>query len=535
LTAGLLNKARRGDLALRLPAGLVRDELGRVEKDPERAVQHCIELVFTTFLQVRSSPKVLDFFNRRGLKLPRRDPCGELIWRTSNTNTILAILQNPAYAGAFVYGRSRSFRPGVSPSDASQRRLPMEEWRIVVRDKSPAYVAWETDLRIQTMLKDNYAEYDRAQNRGVPGDGKALLQGIVYCGECGHKMPVQYKGGAFYVCNFLKQTYRVKGCQLIHADRVDAAVVEAFFQALAPIELDVSARAVTAIAHSDEQAARAHRQMVERLRYQADLARRQFLRGDPDNRLVTAELEARWEAALREFKQAEEAAARPGPSTEVVCALTPELKAGFTELGRQLPAVWGTPLLSNHERKALLRCLIEKVVIHRVVRDLVQARIVWQGGATTTLRVPVPVGCIKDLSTAREMQEQIRVLLLAGKCDREIAEQLTAQGHRSPMRSVVIADTVKVLRLRQGLKRKRQPSGQRRVPGHRTLPELAQALGVAEWWLRESIQRGRIAIGKDPGTKMYLFPDAPETLAKLSDLKAGRTSKISFSKEHQDA
>jgi hypothetical protein len=106
-----------------------------------------------------------------------------LIWRTPNTNTILAIRQNPAYAGAFVYGRSRSFRPGASPSDASQRRLPMEEWRIVVRDKYPAYVAWETYLRIQTMLKDNYAEYDRAQNRGVPGDGKALLQGIVYCGE----------------------------------------------------------------------------------------------------------------------------------------------------------------------------------------------------------------------------------------------------------------------------------------------------------------------------------------------------------------
>lgn len=115
--------------------------------------------------------------------------------------------------------------------------------------------------------------------------------------------------------------------------------------------------------------------MVERLRYQADLARRQFLRVDPDNRLVAAELEARWEAALREFRQAEESAARPGPSTEAVCALTPELRAAFTELGRKLPAVWGTPLLSNHQRKALLRCLIEKVVIHRVVRDLVQARI----------------------------------------------------------------------------------------------------------------------------------------------------------------
>lgn len=536
LTAGLLNKAARGDLALRLPVGLVRNELGQVEKDPDQAVQHCIELVFTTFLQVRYSPKVLDFFNQRGLKFPRRDRFGGLVWRTPNTNMIMAILKNPAYAGAFVYGRSRSVRRGAVQLRAAQQRLPLAEWRIVVRDKYPAYVAWETYLRIQAMLRDNYAEYDRAQNRGVPRDGKALLQGLVYCGECGHKMPVQYKDGTFYVCNFLKQSYHARGCQFIHADRVDAAVVAAFFQALAPIELDVYARTVAALNQSEEQAAQAHRQLLERLRYQAALAQRQFLRVDPDNRLVAAELEARWEAALRDLRQAEEVAARPRPGTEeAACTLTPELRAAFTELGRKLPAVWGTPLLSNHQRKALLRCLIEKVVIHRLMRDLVQARIVWVGGATTTLRVPVPVGCIEDLSTATEMQEQIRVLFSAGKSDQEIAEQLTAQGHRSPMRNVVLAGTVKVLRLRQGLKRKRQPSGQRRVPGRRTLPELAQALGVAEWWLRESIQQGRIAVGKDPGTKMYLFPDGPETLAKLSELKAGRTAKISFSKEHQDA
>jgi DNA invertase Pin-like site-specific DNA recombinase len=130
LTAGLLNKAQRGDLALRLPVGLVRNELGQVEKDPDRAVQRGIELVFTTFLRVRYSPKVLDFFNQRGLKLPRRDRYGELIWRTPNTNMILAILKNPAYAGAFVYGRSRSLRSGAAQQTASQisRRSRPSSW-----------------------------------------------------------------------------------------------------------------------------------------------------------------------------------------------------------------------------------------------------------------------------------------------------------------------------------------------------------------------------------------------------------------------
>jgi DNA invertase Pin-like site-specific DNA recombinase len=195
MTAGLLNKAQRGDLALFLPVGLVRDADGVVRKEPNLEVQHRLELVFATFLPRRSASKVLQFFNAQHLLLPRRTRFGDVVWKVPTVSAILAILKNPAYAGAFVYGRTRTVRTGAGPRQASQKKLPLEQWRIRVNDKYPAYISWATYEQIQAMLKDNYAEYDRNKTRGIPRPGAALLHGLVYCGQCGHKMVVQYKSG----------------------------------------------------------------------------------------------------------------------------------------------------------------------------------------------------------------------------------------------------------------------------------------------------------------------------------------------------
>ena len=184
--------------------------------------------------------------------------------------------------------------------------MPLEEWKVCIRDKYPAYISWETFVTIQGMILDNHSEYDRNKTRGVPRPGKALLHGLVYCGECGHKMVVQYKKGTRYICNYLRQQYQVPVCQYLPADPIDAYVVGVFFDALAPAELDLYAQAVAALQQEDEHMRRARQQQIERLRYQARLAERQFNQADPDNRLVTAELERRWEAALRELQQAEE-------------------------------------------------------------------------------------------------------------------------------------------------------------------------------------------------------------------------------------
>src|SRR3982751_1581293 len=303
---GLLSKAERGELALLLPAGLARDGSGRVVKDPDREVQERIGLVFASFLELGSVGKVLRSFRAHALTVPRRDRFGEVIWRTPTDGMISAILKNPAYAGAFVYGRTRSCRATYASGKLITARCPMAEWKIVVKNRYPAYVGWEDFERIQAMLRDNHAEYARHRTRGVPREGAALLQGSVWCGRCGHKMTVEYKSGTRYVCNFLQRSQGGPLCQHLSADPIDARVVAAFFAAAGPAELETWERARDARRQAEEALDRAEVQQVERLRYQALLAERQFTRVDPDNRLVAAELEHRWEVALRELRRAEE-------------------------------------------------------------------------------------------------------------------------------------------------------------------------------------------------------------------------------------
>ncbi len=533
MRAGLLNKAERGELALRLPAGLERGETGQVHKDPHLEVQERIGLVFQTFLHRKSASQVLRFFNAEAFRLPRRDRFGDVVWKKPTVAAILSILKNPAYAGAFVYGRTRTTRD--PEGNVSTKRLPMDQWRIGVNDVYPAYISWETFEQIQAMLADNYAEYDRNKTRGIPRAGAALLHGLLYCGECGHKMLVQYKEGTYYLCNALRQQYGVSVCQNIPGDPIDARVVNAFFQALSPVELDVYARAVAAQQETEASIDQAHQQQIERLRYEAALAERRFNRVDPDNRLVAAELERRWEAALQALQQAEATYAQRQQQAAAPVTLPAELREAFTALGQKLAEIWDQDVLTRPQKKALLRCLIDKVVIHRATRDCVHTRIVWRGGDTTTLEIPIPVGSFADLSGAAEMEALIQELSRAGQSDEEIAAHLTTLGHRSPRDpDKVLPNTVKIIRLRHGILQERSQSHPRHIPGCLTVPQIARALDVTPHWIYYRIDIGRIQVIKDVNTGLYLFPDQPDTLEQFSQFKEGKLKNLRFVEEYQD-
>jgi DNA invertase Pin-like site-specific DNA recombinase len=529
LTAGLLQKATRGELALTLPTGLVRTSQGTVHKIPHQEAQARLSLVFETFLQCRSASKVVEVFNTHDLLLPRRDRFGDLVWKAPRVAAVLSILKHPAYAGAFTYGRTRTLRREANQVRPSITRLPQEQWRICIPDIYPPYISWDTYLQIQAMLTDNHAEYDRNKTRGIPRPGKALLHGLVYCGECGHKMVVQYKGGTRYICNYLRQQYRTPVCQYIAADPVDTRVVDTFLQALSPVELDVYTQALAKRQQQAERIAKAHAQHLERLRYEAAYCERQFHHVDPEHRHVAAELEHAWELALQALKQAEAAAKqRAQPSTPSAPALPPALQAAFRAIGRSLPELWPTDVLSQAQRKALLRCLIDKVVIQRARRDQIHTRIVWRGGETTTFEVPVAVGALTDLPIAHEMAQQIRVLFAEGTSDDEMARQLTQHGYRSPSRPTVLPSTVKGIRLKLGLMQNRSQSHPRRIAGYLTVPQLAKALGITPHWVYHQIKRGTVVIQREAQTRLYLFPDRPETLEAFGQLRAGHLSELRY-------
>src|SRR5262249_3786749 len=408
----------------------------QVVKDPDLAVQHAITLVFQTFLLRKSASQVVRVFHDQGLHLPRRHRNCETLWRTPTVAAVVSILRNPAYAGTFVYGKTR-MQPRPGGARAHQHRQPQADWKVIVHDRYPAYLTRETFTRIQAILDDNYATYDRHRTRGVPRQGAALLQGIVYCGICGHKMVVQYKGGNQYLCTYLRAQTQVPVCQRLPADPVDQHVVAAFFQALAPVELDLYEQAMQQRRQQQDAVDRAHQLTLQRLRYEADLARRRYERVDPDNRLVADELERRWETALQEAE--EQFDRRPQPPENIIPFTIPQpLRTAFTALGEALPTMWQQETLSRAQRKPLLPCLIDKVVLHRLTPDTIQARIVWRGGEVSELTVSCTVGSLHDLTGFAELEAQVLALEAQGKSDEEIAELLTSQGFRSPQRPRVL-------------------------------------------------------------------------------------------------
>ena len=529
MQAGMLNKAQRGELAVRLPIGLVRNELDEVVKNPDLAIQHCLDLVFSTFLRRKTAHQVVRYFREQSLLIPGYDRLGDIIWKKTSSSAILRILKSPAYAGAFVYGKTR----GVTDATGKTKRirLPRDQWRICVPDKYPAYISWETFEKIQKMLEDNYTRYHPDKpSPGVPRGGEALLHGLVFCGKCGHQMRVHYKTKSYaYLCDRLKAQYQAPQCQRISGTPIDTYVLKAFFQALSPVELDVYERSLAAQMAAEGEIDQAQQQQLERLRYQAALAERQFNRVDPDNRLVAAELEKRWEAALRDLKQAEDDYAQQQQKRQAPAPIPAELREAFTAIGQKLPQIWHQEILTQTQKKALLRCLIDKVVLDRDQPHRTRVRIVWRGGDTSSLLVPAPVPDLSALPEAAEMERMILALFDQGQSDEEIAAHLTTLGYRSPLRiDVVLPNTVGRIRRRHRRLRPRKGMPPLAVPGYLTLPQLAHLLGVTPEWFYYRIRIGKIQIRKDAEAGIYLFPDHADTVAQLRRIQAGECEFVSF-------
>jgi DNA invertase Pin-like site-specific DNA recombinase len=529
LVAGALNKARRGELAINLPAGLVRLEDGRVVKDPNLQVQESIGLVFRTFGELKSASHVARRLRRSGIQLPRRHHNVEIVWREPTAGRVLSILTNPAFTGAFVYGRVHNTKELERDGFHVRRhRQGLGENTVVVKDHHPAYVTWETFEEIQGILKDNRAEYQKRLSRGIPRGGEALLQGIAYCGECGHKLEVQYKRRPRYRCDEVHRTLGEKLPSFLAAP-IDRAVSQAFFEALSPAEFNAYERALETRRQSDREIEAAQERELQRLRYEADLARRQYDRVDPDNRLVASELERRWEVALRALQGAEQDFERRREERQraIEARIPKELRTALESLGRSMPQLWESGSVGLAHRKALLRCLVDKVVLKREAPgDRIHVRIVWKGGADTDLDVAVDVGSYRSITRFEQMRERVLDLEASGKSDEEIATILTAEGHHSAKGTRVLPSTVRIIRVRAGRRHRYQTSRDKRITGYLTVPQIAKTLGVTNDWIYHRIKSGAITATLDAATRLYLFPDRAETIEKIKKLRTTSTGSV---------
>jgi DNA invertase Pin-like site-specific DNA recombinase len=527
LAAGRLRQVERGAYQQHLPTGLVRLPDGRVVKDPDQQVQAMIALVFQRFATLGSCQKVLRSLRDDGLLLPRHQVAGlyagQLLWKKPSDAAVYDQLRNPAYAGAFVYGRLCP-HPDRRPGQSTRRmRRPTEEWPVVHRDAYPAYLSWDQFLANQVRMSDNASCFER-RARGAARQGDAILAGLVVCGRCGRQMRVAYKPQIRYFCAALSQTYGEPMCLHLDGASIERVVVDAFFAALAPAELDLLDEVLAERRADRERVARQHADRVARAAYEVRLARRQYDAVDPDNRLVATELERRWELALRAEVEAREAAVRfAGEPAEP--GLGPTLRAQLSDLGRQLPDLWTSGRLSAVHKKELLRALIRRIILARPRPDTIEVKVVWVSGAFSVLKAHPPIHRAVDVTNYRQVVERVLTLAAEGYQDREIARRLTTEGFRSardPTR-VPTRLVAQVRRAHGQASLTEQFRCMDKLEGQWTVWGLARALGVDRNWFYRRIYKGTLPATRHLASGHYLIPDDPALLTALrAEVAMGR-------------
>src|ERR1700674_959890 len=384
LQGGILNKARRGELEMRPPVGLVYNSAGTLVLDPDQQVQHCLRWLFATFRQTGSATATAKAARHQGLAFPRR--CskgphkGELLWTGLDHSHVLRILHNPRYAGAFVYGRTHTQK--TVDGGTRIHNVPRDQWDTLIPGAHVGYLSWEEYEQNKKRLHESAQAIGADRRRGPPREGPALLQGLVVCGRCGNRMTVRYHSRHGHLCpEYVCQREGIEHaepvCQRVPGGGIDHAMGELLVAAVNPVALEVTLAVQRELQSRLEDADRLRHKQVERAQYEADLAQRRYLRVDPDNRLVADSLEADWNHKLRALTQAHEEYARRREQDARV--LTDDQRATILALASDFPRLWRNPTTPDRERKRIVRLLLEDVTLNRDHQITLQIR--FKGGA----------------------------------------------------------------------------------------------------------------------------------------------------------
>jgi DNA invertase Pin-like site-specific DNA recombinase len=508
LQGGILSKARRGELPMPLPVGLITDPAGKVVLDPDRAVQDALHHLFATFARTGSARAVVSAFHRDGLLFPsriRKGPRrGELAWNELAHWRVLRTLHNPRYAGAFVYGQHRTRK--TPDGHTTTRQLPRDQWVTLIHDAHPGYLTWEQFEHNQKLLAANAYALGTDRTAGPAREGPALLQGLAICGRCGRRMTVRYHQRRDtlvpdYQCvNQNIQRHRPV-CLNLPGHTIDRAIEDLLLQTVTPLALEVALTVQAELEARASEADQLRRSHVDRARQHAELARRRYLAVDPDNRLVADTLEADWNDALRALQAAQDEYDRQTAAANA--ALDDRRKAQIRQLATDFPKLWSDPATPARERKRIARLLIEDVTINKT--DRIHLHIRLRGGQTTSLMIPIPLNSWQARQTDPDTFKMLD-RFLDDHTDADTAQQLNAAGRRTGTNKPFTAHIVLHIRRAHGL-----PSHAERLRAHGplTITETAKRLDVHPSTIKAWHRAGLLTSHKanDKNERLFEAPD----------------------------
>lgn len=516
LQRGKQNKAQRGELRFPLPVGLSWQEQ-QIVLDPDAEVQGAVRLVFRLFHETGSAYGVAHEFARQGLKFPKRAYGGvwngQLIWGHLTDRRVLSILQNPAYAGVYVFGRFRCVKQILQDGQIRQcvKKMPQGSWLVEIQNHHEGYLAWEEYLVNQDPFERNRTKRPESILGGALREGLALLQGLLICGHCGRRLTVRYRGNGgiypIYECNWLKREARAKtSCLFLQCPVMDQAVARRILEVITPQHLELAFASHEELEKRDESVTRQWRMRLERAQYEAQLAQRRYEEVDPAHRLVADSLERRWNESLQRVDEVQQQLDEF--QSRQTRAFTPEQRAQIQSLATDLPCLWNASSTCAKDRKRILRLLVEDITVHRTAQQA-RLQIRWSGGACEELAVVLPPKAADRLRYPQELIDQVR-RLAAEYDDLQIAERLNQCGQTSSHGKAFQASIVRWIRYKHGI-----AAPARHLPGELSVKQVAERFNIRDGVVYYWIARGILPARQDKPNQPYSITLPPERELEL--------------------
>lgn len=509
MIGGKENAASRGELRFPLPVGYVYDFDGRIIMDPDEAVQNAISALFKEFRASGSAYGVVRYFAKNNISFPKRAYGGawdgKITWGTLTHSRVPAVIHNPSYAGAYVYGRFRDQKT-VDPNGHFEHhsvRLPnREDWKVFIPDHHPAYISWDDFEANHKLLESNQTNAERS---GPAREGAALLPGIILCGRCGRRMTVRYTGTGgirpAYECVGRWEHGNKATCSSVPADVLDKAVSEKILSIMKPSELEISLKVIHSIGDADRMSDKQWLLTIERAQYEADRAERQFMLADPENRLVVRSLETNWNQKLKALEQAKQDYAMY--SSKKSWCPSHEEEQDILNLARKIPEIWNAPSATPKEKKRIIRILIEDITVTAEKRcpDF-SIGIRFRSGKCEQISLKKPLPCADRKRHTDDTITLIQELALSMD-DYGIADHLNQKGLTTPDGKNFTCASVRWIRYKYAISGSYQRSRQ-----GMSVSEAASLLGISAGKVYYGISTGKIPARKQhPGWPWEILID----------------------------